>query len=191
MNKTIFWMEALKAGTVVGLVSVAFSIAVQALSGAQPESSWIQVLNFVSVVVTILLVYGYTRRFAGMHTAEEGFSYGQGIKFILALMLFVGALSGIYSAVMANFFIKDELLASVDTIMAQMQDTIPADQFEATYDTMRGAVINPLILTVSNIISNLFTGLLFSVVVAGITRRQPDIFATPEVKEVENNNDQE
>lgn len=184
-------MEALKAGTVVGLVSVAFSIAVQALSGAQPESSWIQVLNFVSVVVTILLVYGFTRRFAAMHTAEVGFSYGQGIKFILALMLFVGALSGIYNAVMANFFIKDELLASVDIIMAQMQDTIPADQFEATYDTMRGAVINPLILTVSNIISHLFTGLLFAVVVAGITCRQPDIFATPEVKEVENNNDQE
>lgn len=184
-------MEALKAGTVVGLVSVAFSIAVQALSGAQPESSWIQVLNFVSVVVTILLVYGFTRRFAAMHTPEEGFSYGQGIKFILALMLFVGALSGIYNAVMANFFIKDELLAGVDTIMAQMQDTIPADQFEATYDTMRGAVINPLILTVSNIISHLFTGLLFAVVVAGITCRQPDIFATPEVKEVENNNDQE
>lgn len=184
-------MEALKGGTIIGLVSVAFSIAVQAISGPMPESSWVKILNFVSVVVSILLVYGYTRRFAAMHTAEEGFSYGQGIKFILAMMLFVGLLSGIYSAVMANFFIKEELLESVDLIMAQMQDTIPADKFEATYDLMRGAVINPFILTISSVISNLFTGLLFSVVVAGITRRQADIFATPEVKEEENHNDQE
>ena len=191
MNKTIFWMEALKAGTIVGLVSVAFSIAVQAISGPMPESSWIQVLNFVSVLVSLLLVYGFTRRFAAMHSVEEGFSYGQGVKFVLALMLFVGVLSGIYSAVMANFFIKEELLASVDTIMAQMQDAIPADQFEATYDTMRGAVINPMILTISNVLSNLFTGLLFGVVVAAITRRQPDIFATPVVTEEEKPNDQE
>lgn len=189
MERKVFWIEALKAGTIIGLVSVAFSIAVQAISGPQPESNWISILNFVSVVVSILLVYGYTRRFASMHTAEEGFSYGQGIKFILATMLFVGALSGIYSAVMANFFIKDELLESVDLLMAQMQDTVPADQFEATYDSMRGMVTNPLVLTISSIVSNLFTGLLFSVVVAGITRRQPDIFATPveEVKEEQNN----
>ena len=55
MNKTIFWMEALKAGTIVGLVSVAFSIAVQAISGPMPESSWIKILNFVSVLVSLLL----------------------------------------------------------------------------------------------------------------------------------------
>lgn len=169
-----FWIEALKGGTIIGLVTVAFSLLVQ-FSG--DNEKWISALNFISTVVTILLTAGYLRRFARLHTKAEGFSYGRGVGFVVAMMIFVGVLSGIYSAVMANFVIKAEVLESVDLVMAQMQDVISADQFESTYNMMRASVTNPMILTLSSVLGNVIYGLFMGLVLSIITRRQADIFA--------------
>ena len=172
-----FWMEALKGGTLVGLVTVAFSLLTQS---AGEQEKLVTILGYASTVVSILLVAGYLRRFARMHSRAEGFSYGRGVGFVVAMMLFVGVLSGVYSAVMANFFITEELLASVDAIMAQMQDMIPADRFEQTYDLMRASVTNPLLLTISSVISNAFYGVVLGLLLAIPNRRQADIFAPEE-----------
>ena len=102
---------------------------------------------------------------------------GRAVGFVVSMMLFAGVISGVYSSVMANFFIKEEILASVDQVMAQMQDLYTADQFDNLYTMMQKAVINPLYLTISSIISNCFTGLLIGVLVGFLTRRRPDIFA--------------
>lgn len=181
MNKKQFWSEALVAGTIMGLVSVAFALAQQATAGVGEEPTfWAKLLSYGSVVVNVLLAFGFTRKYSHLVPVEVGFSVGRALKFVLASMLFVGVIQGVYSAVMANFFIKEELLAMVDEAMVQMQDMLPADQFEATYQSARSAATSPLILTVSSILSNLFTGLLIGIPVGLLVRRQPDIFANPE-----------
>ena len=178
MTKKQYWYEALVGGTIVGVVSVAFSIVLQLLGGDTAEPTLLtKVINFLSVFATITLLFGLTRRFAAQHTAEEGFSMGRAVGFVISVMLFAGIISGVYSSVMANYFIKDEILASVDQVMAQMQDLYTADQFDNLYTVMQKAVINPLYLTISSIISNCFTGLLIGVLVGFLTRRRPDIFA--------------
>ena len=78
---------------------------------------------------------------------------------------------------MANFFIKEEILQSVDAVMAQMQDLYSADQFDSLYSTMQKAVVNPTYLTISSVISNCFTGVIVGLLVGLLTRRRPDIFA--------------
>lgn len=183
-NRQMFWIEALKGGTLIGLVTVAFSLLVQ----FSESTTWVNIINFASTVVTILLLAGYLRRFARFHTREEGFSYGRGVGFVVAMMLFVGVLSGIYSAVMANFFLKAELLESVDVMMAQMQDMISADQFESTYNMMRSSVTNPMILTLSSVLGNALYGLFLGLVLSIITRRQADIFADGNSTPMDNNN---
>lgn len=180
-----FWIEALKGGTIIGLVSVAFSLVLQ-FSGE--SETWVNILNIASTVVTILLMAGYLRRFALSHTRAEGFSYGRGVGFVVAMMIFVGILSGVYSAVMANFVIREEVLASVDQVMAQMQDMVPAESFESTYDMMRASVTNPLILTLSSVISNVFLGLLCGLILSTTTRRQADIFADDNTPTTDANN---
>lgn len=169
-----FWVEALKAGTIIGLVSVAFALVSQVI---EEQATLLSVVNFASTVVTILLAFAFVRKFAASHTPQEGFSYGRGVGFVVATMLFVGVLSGAYSSVMANFFIREDLLQIVDQTMAQVQDMLPADSFEQTYSTMRSSVTNPFLLTISSVISNGFFGLLVGLCVSVITRRQPDIFA--------------
>ncbi|MBO7197928.1 MAG: DUF4199 domain-containing protein [Tidjanibacter sp.] len=172
--KRNFWLEALKGGTVVGLVSVAFSI-VTVVCG--DSTTLVNLLSIASTVVTILLLFGYTRRFAAMHSAEEGFSVGRAVGFVVAMMIFVGVLSGVYSAVNANFFMKAELLQGVDEVMAQMQDVVPAESFEKTYQMMRSSVTNPFIHTGSSVISHSFFGVIVGLCVGLLVRRRPDIFA--------------
>ena len=185
-KKNIFWTEALKGGTVIGLVSVAFSLAMQA-SGE--VNTLTKILNVASTMVCIFVAFGYTRRLAMQGDPREGFSMGKAVGFVVAMMAISGVLTGIYSAIMANFFIHDELIKSVDEMMAQMQDTLPADSFEQGYNLVRNMVTNPIYLTISSVISNALLGLLCGVCVGFVTRRQPNIFAP--VEEDNNNSQQE
>lgn len=173
-NRKEFWTEALKGGTLIGLVVVAFAIVMQF---AGEKVALATILNIASTVISILLVFALLRKFAARSSAAEGFSFGRGVGFVVAMMLFVGVISGVYSAVMANFFIREEVLASVYMVMVDMQDLLPAGEFERTYDLMRASVVNPFILTLSSVISNVFFGLLMGVCLSALTRRQPDIFA--------------
>lgn len=195
MTKKQYWYEALVGGTVVGLVSVAFSIVLQLLGGnaqdAAEPSFLVKAINFVSVFLTVVLLFGYTRRFAAQHSLEEGFSVGRAVGFVVSMMLFAGVISGIYSAVMANFFIKEEILQSVDAVMAQMQDLYSADQFDSLYSTMQKAVVNPIYLTISSVISNCFTGVIVGLLVGLLTRRRPDIFADVRNNESDSTNIQQ
>lgn len=185
-RKKIFWTEALKGGTIIGLVSVAFSLAIQA-SGE--VTTLTKILNVASTVVGILIALGFTRRLSMQSDPREGFSMGRAVGFVVAMMAIAGVLTGIYSAVMANFFIHDDLMKTVDEMMAAMQDTIPADSFEQTYNLMRSSFTNPLLLTISSVISNALFGVLYGVCVGFITRRQPNIFAP--VEEENDNSQQE
>lgn len=179
MSRKQYWYEALVGGTIIGVVTVLFSVVLQLLGGgSESEPTFLsKAINFISVFVTILLVFTYTRKFAAMHTLEEGFSVGRAVGFVVSMMLFAGVISGVYSSVMANYFIKEELLLTVDKTMAQMQDLYSADQFDTLYATMKRAVLNPIYLTISSVISNCFTGVFMGLFVGLLTRRRPDIFA--------------
>lgn len=169
-----FWLEALKGGTLIGLVSVAFALLMR---GASDNAGLATALNYGVTVVNVFLAVGCLRRFAMRFSRAEGFSYGKGVGFVVAMMAFAGILNGLYSSIMSNFFIREEVLGAVDVIMAQLQDMLPGENFEQTYDLMRASVTNPLFLTLSSVLSNSFLGLLIGLIVSAITRRQPDVFA--------------
>ena len=92
MTRRDFWTEALKGGTLIGLITVAFSLLTQT---AGERATLVEILGYASTIITILLLAGYLRRFARMHSRAEGFSYGRGVGFVVAMMLFVGVLSGV------------------------------------------------------------------------------------------------
>lgn len=173
--KRSFWIEALKGGTIMGLVSVGFSILSNTI-GAD-GGALLKIVNFLSSFIVIMLAFGLTRKYSATHTLEEGFSFGRSLGFVMAMMLFMGFIQGLYSAVMAKYFIGDELIMELDSLMATMQDQLPGDQFDQTYQMMRKAITSPVLLTISAIFSNLFYGLLVGLCVAIFTRRRPDIFA--------------
>ncbi len=175
-DKKLFWNEALKAGTIVGLVSTAFALLMRPLSETE-HTFWLKALNMVSWIIIVLLLYAFTRRFSKSQPAAKGFSYGRGIGFVVAAMMFVGVVNALYSSIMANYFIKAEVLEQVDRIMVVYQDMWPDDMFEKTYAVARNAAVNPFYITFSSVLGNCFVGFLLSLVIAAITRREPDIFS--------------
>lgn len=176
-NRKLFWVEALKGGTIIGLVSVAFDLLTR---GVAEQATLATVLGYASTVITILLIFALVRKFAASHSASVGFAYGRGVGYVVAMMAFAGVIAGFYTAILTNFFIREEVLASVDAIIVDMQDMLPAESFESTYDLMRASVLNPLFLTISSVLSNTFLGVLVGLFVSLLTRRQPDIFAPEE-----------
>ena len=59
ITKKMFWTEAMMGGSIIGLVTA--SLQLVRLSFAAPRS-WIE---WVSILVFALLLYGFTRRMAG------------------------------------------------------------------------------------------------------------------------------
>ena len=81
ITKKIFWSEAMKGGSIIGLVTAAFQLTRTVIE----QAAW---LNIVSLVVFVFLIYGFTRKIAGM--ADHGvrfchdaiYRYHNGIRHI-------------------------------------------------------------------------------------------------------------
>ncbi|MDY3979561.1 MAG: DUF4199 domain-containing protein [Tidjanibacter sp.] len=179
MDKKSFWYEALKAGTIIGLVLVGFGLLTQPLD-AETQKVWITILNVAGWTLTIVLLYGFTRKVAATSITlapNQGFSFSRGVGFIVASMLFAGVIMGVYSTIMSNFFIKEQVLATVDDLMVLYQDMLPDQTFDQAYAMARRSVLNPFYITVSSVITNCFVGLLIALPVASLTRREANLFS--------------
>ena len=95
MVKNTFWNEASRCGAVIGLVSVFFALVGMLV----PTIAF--VANIASFVVTIYLLFYYTRRRA-QRFANEGYTYTQCLGFIVAIGIFAGIISGAYQIVASN-----------------------------------------------------------------------------------------
>ena len=86
MTKFKFWNEVCKYGAIIGLVmSVAFVIEQSLML-----SGWFSTMGLVWVlaaVVYIVLLYRFAKRRREQYGQEQGFPFGHGLGFILALIL--------------------------------------------------------------------------------------------------------
>lgn len=170
ITKKIFWTEAMKGGTVMGLVEAALQLTRVSLA----LGGWMSIL---SLVLFILLTYGFTRRIAGMADAREGFSYGRCMGFVLAMMLFTGVIFGFASALINNFLIKEAVTEAIDLQMATMQDLLPQAQFDMVYDALYSAMFNPLVLVICYVIGYFIQGGIIGLFTSAMAQRQPDPLA--------------
>lgn len=99
MTKTNFWNDAAKYGAFMAIAQILFSTA-----GLFWRSS---LLSFLSVVVIVLMIYYFTRRRVTLYGTDEGYSYGQCMKFIFWMACFSGILWGAWEIVGRNLFFAD------------------------------------------------------------------------------------
>lgn len=169
ITKKIFWTEAMKGGTIIGLTTVAFAILQYAV-----QLQWI---NFVQLVVFGLLLLGFTRRIAKMADVREGFPYGRCMGFVIAMMLFVGVINGVYLSVMFNFVTPETVVEVVDSVMVGFQDVIPSDNFDSMYDSFYSIYRSPITLVIASIIAYVIQGGVFGLFTSVFAQRKPNIFA--------------
>ncbi len=187
ITKKIFWREAVKGGTIMGLVGIAFSLLQYALTPVE-NRFWSELVWWANLIVFIVLVYAFTRKISRSADRAQGFSYNRCVGFVLAMMLFYGFLTGVYMAIFNNFVVDREIvMRAIDDYMVRMQDMLTGEEFDSYYSIMSSAMFNPLIIVFSSILSSIVKGLIVGLVTSAFVKRDPDIFAEPEVENAEDN----
>ncbi|MBR4064051.1 MAG: DUF4199 domain-containing protein [Tidjanibacter sp.] len=182
MDRKLFWFEALKGGTMIGLVRSAFALLQQALIDGE-KTKLASIVGIISFVALVLLVYAFCRKVASYANPAQGFSYGKGMSFVFAMMLFTGVITGLYSAIVNNFFMTDQIYDQINEMMVVYESMLPAEQVDTFYDSMVASMMNPITLILSNTFANLLVGGFVGIFVCSLTIRRPDIFADATVVE--------
>lgn len=182
MTKFKFWNEVCKYGAIIGLVmSVAFVIEQSLML-----SGWFSTMGLVWVlaaVVYIVLLYRFAKRRREQYGQEQGFPFGHGLGFILALILASAMIKGVveylyrsvfigyseyidrYTSALIRFAEEGKFPASMEGVFAEMLKTIQ----EASEPSIQATVG-------ASIWGNLIVGLVLWLILAGILARAPRPF---------------
>ena len=174
MAQNSFWSDASRGGAIVGLTGVVFSL----LGMAVPSIGFIA--NLANFVVTIYLLFYFTRRRLMLYAAEEGFTYSQSLGFIVAMAIFAGIIAGAYQIVASNFLFPEMFEESLTTSIETLKQTglYTNDMMDQMSGMMRSYIFSPIPTLLSNIVGNVLLFGFYGLFISIGTKREPDIFDT-------------
>ena len=172
MAQNNFWSDASRGGAIVGVAGVAFSL----LGMSVPSIGFIT--NIANFVVTIYLLFYFTRRRSMLCTAEEGFTYSQSLGFIVAMGIFAGIIAGAYQIVASNFLFSEVFEESLTSTIAMLKQSgvYNNDMVDQMTGMMRSYIFSPSPGLISNVISNVLLFGFYGLFISIGTKREPDIF---------------
>ncbi len=171
MANNSFWNEASRCGAIVGLVGVLFSLVGMML----PSITF--VANLANFVVTIYLLFYYTRRRAQRFTSE-GYTYTQCLGFIVAMGIFAGILAGAYQIVASNFLFTELFEQTYNTTIATLQQSgvYTGEMMDQMSGMMRSYTFSPIPALMSNIFGNVLLFGFYGLFISIGTKNEPNIF---------------
>lgn len=170
MANNSFWNEASRCGAIIGLVNVLFSLVGMML----PSIAF--VANLANFVVTIYLLFYYTRRRAMRFS--EGYTYTQCLGFIVAIGIFAGIIAGAYQIVASNFLFTERFEQTVNTTIATLQQSglYNNEMMDQMSGMMRSYIFSPIPVLISSVVGNIFLFGFYGLFISIGTKREPDIF---------------
>ena len=170
--KNKFWNEASRGGAILGLVTMAFAL----LGMVLPQSVGF-VLNLASFVVTLYLLFYFTKRRADQFP-KEGYSYAQCLGFIVAMGIFAGIIAGAYQIVASNFLFPEKYEEMYNTIIATyaQMGTFDNNMMDTMKTLMRSYLFSPIPVLITQVLASIFTYGFYGLFVALGTKREADIF---------------
>lgn len=170
MKKQTFWSDASRYGAILGGVEIVFLLVGALLRGNG-------LLSLLELVVFIYLLYRFTNRRATLYGASEGYSYGNGLRFILWTSIFAGILCGAYEIVARNWifpaYYHEQLQQSL-VVLSQLK--LSNAQLSEVQAMSEKVSFSPIWIVLGDTLGMLLRGLFFGLFVAAFTRREPDIF---------------
>lgn len=180
-----FWNDVASKGAILGVLMLVSHIFEQAmmLNGSLAQMGIVGAEMLVVCILYIYLLYRFTKRYSEQFSAEEGFSFGKGLSYVLTLSLFASIIVGLGGYIFTHFVIgykeyTDGIVALYENLLSSTQ--MPA-QMVGTYEQMLERIAEqpePSILTTisSSIWSYIFLGGMVGLIIAGIVKREPNIF---------------
>ena len=172
MAQNNFWSDASRGGAILGLAGVVFSLLGMAVS------SIAFIASLANFVITIYLLFYFTRRRSMLCTAEEGFTYSQSLGFIVAMGIFAGIIAGAYQIVASNFLFPEKYEETYNTIIATyaQMGTFDNNMMDMMKTLMRSYLFSPIPVLITQVLASIFTYGFYGLFVALGTKREADIF---------------
>lgn len=164
MNKTNFWNDAAKYGAIIGLVEIVFNlfeILVPSLF-----------LSILSLAVFIVLIYIFTKRRATLYGGDEqGYSYGQCLKYIFWMMVFSGILMGAWLIISRNLLFKAQNELAINQVLMMIENYLDANQLTAYETMLRRTIFSPIWTVVTSVVWDVICGVFFGLFISAYTKR--------------------
>ncbi len=128
-------------------------------------------------VEIVFLLYRFTNRRATLYGAAEGYSYGNGLRFIFWISIFAGVVCGAYEIVARNWlfpaYYHEQLQQSL-VVLSQLK--LSNAQLSEVQTMSETVTFSPIWIVLGDTLGMLLRGLFFGLFVAAFIRREPDIF---------------
>jgi len=176
-QKSTFWKSAMVYGLYLALVLTLFSVILY-VSGLILNTK----VGYVSIVLTI----------AGIVIAQINYrnrelngviSYGQAVGFGVAIMLFAGIVTALYTIVLYTF-IDPSLIDQMKAVQeeALLGKGMSEDQIEAAM-SMTSKMMTPAWMSVMGLFGSVFSGTIVSLLTSIFVKKQPNEDAFDEAME--------
>ena len=165
MEKTNFWKDAAFYGVIMALVAIVFDTVNFFTQHA--------IISLVSLLLFLGLLTFFTKQRVARY-GTNGYSYGQCLRFILAVMLCAGFLDGAYMSVAANWLFASKY----ETMMAPQIELLESTGFynDDQITLLSRMLYSPLALIFSAIVGALIKGGFFGLFISAYTRRETPVF---------------
>lgn len=186
MEKNNFWNSAARQGAILGAVLAVSSVLenMMMLSGRLTLYALLTVETIAVIVLHYYLLHRYTRQRAALYTAGEGFTFGQGYGYLLAVSGFAGVIVGIVQYLYLHVIVGygnyvDRMVETMTQMLAASGGMTAAMEplMSQTLAQLQSAPEPSVLSTVwSGIFSSLLFGAFFGLIIAGVQTRSPRPF---------------
>ncbi|MFI3280479.1 MAG: DUF4199 domain-containing protein [Rikenellaceae bacterium] len=180
-----FWNEAAKYGLMLGVVMGASKIFEQSLviNGALEYAGWMLLEWFLFATLFFAILYRATKRRADSMDPALGYSFGQGVNYMMLLSILAAIpVSCLYYVYINSIVGYDNYIEGLISVMVAAAESRPIDatsanMVELLIDQVRSQPQVSIFSTLfSTVIQYAFAGLLAGLILAGFISRKPEIF---------------
>lgn len=184
---TEYWNDVASKGAVLGIIMLVSHIFKQAAVMHSSSSLVVAagIESLVAAVLFIYLLYRFAKR-ASLRFGDEilGFTYSQGLIYIVAVSLFAGVIVGLGGYVYIHYIVGYDNYVEqlVDNIQSMIHSVgnLPSSVMRS-YDNMLDAMAespepNVMNRVFSSMVNYGIWGLIVGLFIAGFTKRNPEIF---------------
>ncbi|MBR0394702.1 MAG: DUF4199 domain-containing protein [Alistipes sp.] len=190
MINTYFWKDILNKGAILGVFMTVSAIFEQCTIIYGGTISWMSAMGFeyvVSIVVYVWLIYRFAKHFSlqvmDMQKDIKTFSYAQGFLYVIMLSILTGVVVGLGTYIFRHFVVG--YTEYVEATIRAMQNALKESQLPSSVTSsykqlfsQMASQVEPTIFSVlrSSCWNYMFTGTLLGLVIAGIVKREPQLF---------------
>lgn len=164
MEKTNFWDDAARWGALMAVVQILFSTV-----GLFWKS---QVLSLLSLAVFITLLFVLTKRRALLYGGENGYSYGQCMKYIFWMMCFSGVLVGAWEIAARRLLFPAYYEAALEESLKMVSSLYGPAQMELAVSMARTMLFSPIWIVVLSILGSVIQGCFFGLFISAFAKRE-------------------